>query len=278
MLSRGGALSVRVVVRRERGMDGAIEIRWDSPPMGIECKPAMIAAGQTETELVIVASEEAPSWFGRIDLTATYRAQDQEWSIPVQAATFLLDGTADRGPPLGRLSHALYLVVSNLDVAPLLVQVGDGDFQEVVQGAKVEWPIKVVRRQGGEGKCQLRPQNLPPKATMGEVSLEGNVKEGKAELQVHAETPPGDYTFWMVNETKVKVKKNPQALARKEEELKEIAALLGRNDLSSEEKTQLVEIEKKAKQQMESLKGEVGDKEYTVFWPTTPLRVRVKGK
>ncbi len=60
-------------------------------------------------------------------------------------------------------------------------------------------------------------------------STEPNLSEGKAELQLGADTPSGEYTIWMVAETKIKMAINPQGVAKAEAEVEAFAGSEGQS-------------------------------------------------
>ena len=232
-LARGDVGSIRVVVQRERGFDAPLQVQALGLPEGITSQPAMIHSSQTETELHFRVSESASAWEGPVEIQV---ATVEPTSVPSQSlatpCAIHLAASPERGLPRARQTQALYLAIRP-DLAPMTLEFGSEKPVEVARGGNVEIPIRVLRRSGGTDKCLLRPAMLPSKTTMAEVTTdpkepkegEPNVSEGKATLQVAGDALPGDYTFWMVAETKVKMAINPEALARAEAYLSKLQGL-----------------------------------------------------
>jgi hypothetical protein len=142
------------------------------------------------------------------------------------------------------------------------------------RGGKLPFPVKVVRRTGGAGKCTLRPQNLPPKVTLGEIAIEGDKTEATPELTVAPDAPLGEYTFWMQNETPIKWRPNPQALSVAEAYAAKLKAA-AEDPAQASEKTKLDEALKAANERVELLKKSTAERDVTAYFPTTPLRIRI---
>jgi hypothetical protein len=78
----------------------------------------------------------------------------------------------------------------------------------------VKVPVRVTRRETGQGVCTFRPQDLPTGITAGEGQIAADQTEGTLELKLDGKVPPGTYTFWVQVETPVKWTPNPQRLQR----------------------------------------------------------------
>lgn len=213
-LVRGGQTSVHVSVRRAGGFQGPIECSLEGLPEGIQSQPAVVAAGQTETELILYAAENAAPWIGPLTVMARANIDDVQVEQAVHAASIGQGASVDRGFPQGRLSSRLMLRVIERDVAPIQIRAGDGNVIEVAQGAKVTIPVRAVRRTGGEAKCVLRPQNVPPKVTFKEWELAPDVLEANPEWSVAADAPLGEFSVWLQAEVTVKRSLHPEAHAR----------------------------------------------------------------
>lgn len=182
--------------------------------------------------------------------------------------------TPTRNTIESRLAANLTLRVNGLDIAPLLVELGGGQTLEMSRGGKLPFPVKVTRRTGGAGKCTLRPQNLPPKVTLGEFAVEGDKSEATPELVVAPDAPLGEYTFWMLNETPIKWRPNPQSLTIAEAYAAKVKAA-AEDPAQAAEKPKLDEALKAANERVEQLKKSTAERDVTAYFPTTPLRIRI---
>lgn len=274
LLARGGTISVRVVCKRSCGFDGALTLQAVGFPAGISCRDAVIHPTQNEAELVISAAEDAPAWAGPIAITVVAKQGDQEIVTRAYSATLRVGPTAERGLPQPRLCQDLWLAVSDQELAPVQINATEGNVLEVAKGAKIALPIKAIRRAGGADKLILRPQSLPPKAALGEVPIEGNAAEANPEIQIAGDTPAGDYSFWFQTETKIKVKVNPQALARHEAYRANLQKIFEDPNRAADKPAVETAI-KTADQRIEQLKKETVERDIQVFLPSTTVRLKV---
>lgn len=272
-LMRGGTESVHVLVLRRDGFSDAIELSVEGLPTGVTCEKAMVAAGANEAMLVLKAAEDAADWIGNIKVIGRSLGSTPQEHVAM-AGTTLRGTTPTRNTIESRLAANLTLRVNAADTAPLFVALGEGQTLEMSRGGKLPFPVKVTRRAGGAGKCTLRPQNLPPKVTLGEVAVEGDKTEAKPELTIAPDAPLGEFTFWMQNESPIKWRPNPQALAAAEAYAAKVKAA-SEDPARAAEKPKLMEALKAANDRVEQLKKSSAERDVTAYFPTTPLRIRI---
>ncbi len=272
-LMRGGTETIHVLVLRRDGFGDAIELSVEGLPPGVTSEKAVVPAGGTEAMLILRAAEDAADWFGEIKVVGRSMGATPIERIAM-AGTTLRGTTPTRNTIESRLAANLALRVNGLDTAPLLVTLGDGQTLEMSRGGKLPFPIKVTRRAGGAGKCTLRPQNLPTKVTLGEIAIEGDKSEATAELAIAPDAPTGEYTLWMLNETPVKWRPNPQALAAAEAYAAKVKAA-SEDPAKAAEKPKFDEALKAANDRVEQLKKSTAERDVTTYLPTTPLRIRI---
>ncbi len=187
-LQRGGTEYLHVIVARRDGFNDPIELSIEGLPTGVSCAKALIAPGASEGTLILHAAEDAPESIATIKVIGRSTGQ-----VPIQkqavAATIARGATPIRNAVETRLCTDLTLCVNAQDTAPVTATLGDGNVLEMSRGGKLPLGIKLVRRQGGAGKCTLRPQSLPPKTTLAEVGIEGDKSEGNGELVIAPDAP-----------------------------------------------------------------------------------------
>ena len=272
-LSRGGTETIHVLVARRDGFGEAIELRVEGLPAGVTCENAIIAAGANEAMLILRTAEDAP------DSISTLRIVGRSLGAAAiekaaMAGTILRGVTPTRNAIESRLASNLTLRVNANETAPLLVTLGDGNAVEMARGGKLPIAIKVTRRPGGAGKCTLRPQHLPPKATLGEIAVEGDKAEATAEMVIAPDAPVGTYTMWVQNETPVKYRANPQALAAEEAYATKLKAA-AEDPAQAAQKPMLDEALKAANERIEQLKKSTAERDVTAYLASTPLRIRI---
>jgi hypothetical protein len=109
---------------------------------------------------------------------------------------------------------------------------------------------------------------------LGEIAVEGDKSEATAELTVAPDTPLGEYTFWMQNETPFKWRPNPQVLTAAEAYAAKVKAA-AEDPSQAAEKPKLEEALKAANERVEQLKKSTAERDVTAYFPTTPLRIRI---
>jgi hypothetical protein len=273
-LPRGGQAGLHVSLRRAGGFAGAVEIAAETLPAGVSASPAVVAAGQTETELILFAAEDAPAWQGPMRLLARTTEGGDAAVQAVLAATIARGASSERGLPQARLSAQLMLGVVDQDLAPIQIRAGEGAAIEIAQGAAAPVPVRATRRAGGEGRCVLRPQNLPPGATLADVELDTDKSAADPELKIGGETPPGEYTIWFRAEITVKQSLHPERQARaasyrdRLQKLRDDPAWNGDREALERARTE-------AAARVEALAAEVAPRDFPTFFSTAGFRLRV---
>ncbi|WP_442511254.1 hypothetical protein SH528x_002924 [Novipirellula sp. SH528] len=210
-LFRGGGELVRVFAIRREGWAGPIEITAENLPAGIHCKPATIAANQTQTDLTLTAADDATAGVAPIRIVG--RSIDHAISETAVAATLQMAKGGGRDYVRSRIASDLVVAVSEHDISPITIRLDDEKVPEVKAGQELPLTIKLTRREGGKDVCVLRPLSLPAGVTIAEVTVPADKSEAAAAIKTAANAAVGTYSFAMLAETKVKVRPNPQALA-----------------------------------------------------------------
>ena len=220
----------------------------------------------------MTCDEDAPPWTGSIGVVLVQpdRPQTVHEAVP---ATVRWGATPERNGIESRLCTALGLHVLESDVSPLSVQLADSQTVQARPGQKVELPIRAIRRSGAEADCIVRPQQLPPKVGLGEVRIPAKATAAKAQMTIAADARPGRYTFWMLTETQVKWRANPQAVTRIETYL---GALRGRLESADEPTRRNLEsaiaLQTAA---LEQATKAAAERPITVWIPSTPLELEI---
>jgi hypothetical protein len=280
-LTKGGQCAMQVSVRRAGGFAGPIQVTCEGLPPGVSVYPAVIAPGQTETQLIFYAEENAANWVGMINPVAKGTWTDpsnvaQDISVPIRASTIALSASGDRGLPQARLSSQWPLKVVDQDIAPIQIKAGDGPawVLEIPLGGSAKIPIKAVRRPGGEQKGVMRPQNVPGKVTLAEFELPPNAAEATPEIKVAADATPGEYTVWFQTEIVLKQSLHPESHARLLAYRDRIAAKLADPNWTGD-RPAAEKIIAETNPKIEALAKEIAPRDFPSFVSTAPLRLRI---
>lgn len=269
----GGTASVRILVDRAEGLAGAVEVSCEGLPAGVSAAPIVIPADRNEGQLILsYPAAAAPA-------VAAMKIVGKTLSDPVvQTEAIAAELTWEPIPSwnalTSRLSQQLMLFLNEKDIAPISFAVAGDQPLVMARGGKLPLPITVTRRAGGAEKAILRPQNLPTKTTLGDVTIEAAANEAKPELVIAADAPVGETSFWFQAETKVKFKNNPQAFERAEAYRVELEKLLA-DPARAPQKEMITAALKAATDRVAQLKDQTVEKDIPVFLPTNSVRVKV---
>jgi len=280
-LPKGGQCALQVSVRRAGGFAGPIQVTCEGLPPGVSVYPAVIAPGQTETQLIFFAEESAANWVGAIQPIAKGTWTDpnnapQEIVVPVRASTIALSASGDRGLPQARLSNQWQLKVIEQDMAPIQIRAGDGPgwVLEIPVGGAGKLPIKALRRAGGEQKGVMRPQNLPAKVTFAEFELPPNAAEATPEIKVAADAAVGEYTVWFQTEIIVKQSLHPESHARLVAYRDRIQAKLADPNWTGD-RPMAEKIIAETNPKIDALAKEIAPRDFPTFVSCAPFRLRI---
>lgn len=269
---RGGAELIRVLAMRRDGWSGGIKVVAENLPKGVTAQAAFIAANQSQTQLTLVASDDAAASTAPIRLVG--RSEDDKLTQEVVPATITWGKGGGRDYIRSRIAADLYVSVSEQDLSPISITLGDGNVVEVKQGESLSLPIKLIRREGGKAACVVRPRDLPAGITVGEVTIATDKNEAKWELKTTPATVAGTYSLWGQVETKIKIKQNPQALERAQQYRSRLQAL--HDDPAQTAKLESIKSAiAAADKQVEAAKAAANEQELTVFIPTSNVTLRV---
>jgi hypothetical protein len=271
-LFRGGAEILRVLAIRRDGWTGPIKIVAENLPPGVTATEAIIGTNQRQTQLALTASEGAAAAITPIRLVG--RSDDNSITAEVIPATITWGKGGGRDFIRSRIASSLFVAVSQDDLAPISIALADGNVHEVKKGESIKLPIRVTRREGGKADCVIRPRDLPPGVTTGEVTIKADKSEAEHELKVTPGAAVGTYSLWMQAETKIKIKSNPQLLERAKKYRAHLQTL-------HDDPAQAANLESiksaitEADKQVKAAEAPAKEQELTVFIPTSNATIRV---
>jgi hypothetical protein len=210
VINPGSAQFYTVLVWRQDGFDGPIELSVEGLPAGLMCPPQSVGAGQRQAALVVSAAPDAKAWTGFITVKGKARIEGQPGAEEQTEARILVRearpatitwGTPQQQnvPALSRLDHSLALAVREqaaFAVKPMQ------DAIKALPGDKVNLTFKLDRLPGDfKGPVQLTLANYPPGALVFNANAPLTLSADKAEvsgaLDVRPGLAPGNYTVVM---------------------------------------------------------------------------------
>ncbi|MFN7876886.1 MAG: hypothetical protein ACK5PB_16305 [Pirellula sp.] len=273
-LQRNGTFPIHVMVSRQAGFSGPISLQVTGLPEGVSSPQAVIQPSQNEVDLVLTATEQAMAWEGPLRIVASGKQGDQVLEQTVPFATVWQNPTAERGPIQSRLCDTLWLSLKE-ESAPVTIAITQTDVVKIKAGEKFVLPMTVTRRTGGEAKAIMRPQNLPPKATLTEWEIAPNAATTEREIVTAADTPPGTYSICFLAEMVWKMPLHPESLSRHTAYRDRLAAKLSAFE-SSPEKPALEAAIAAANTRIEALTKETAPRDYGTHFYTGPFTLVVE--
>jgi hypothetical protein len=213
LLRKGGTEILDVVVFRRDGFNGPVEVSVEGLPAGVTAKPITVAPGQEVGELVLVAAEDAPAGMGLINVVGKARIGEQDVAHPARYASMVWGGAANTVTPRTRIARNLAVGVSGGETAPYFIDAGQNVVLEMCKAGTVQVPVKLTRRGDFKGAVTMSPFPLPPGVKPPVLTLDDKTAEGKLDMALAANTPPGAYTFTLTATSPVSYARNPEAVA-----------------------------------------------------------------
>lgn len=271
-LFRGGTEGIHVIAARRDGWVGPINLTLEGLPPGVTATEVVIAANQHEAQITIAASEDAKA----ADFTAVVvgSSGDGKMRFAATPITQVWGRGAGRDFVQSRVSMDLSFHVSDRDLAPISVRVGDGKVDKIKKTETLTVPVTIIRREGGSEPCVLRARNLPPGVKIADITVAKDKTEGELKVSVSDKALPGTYSLWLQVETKLRIKPNAQALERAQAYRKHLQTLHddpAQADRLEAIKAAIVAADKK----VEAAKVEAKEQQLTVYIPTPNLTIQV---
>ena len=271
-LFRGGTEGIHVIAVRRDGWVGPIKLTLEGLPTGVTATEVVIAANQHEAQITLEASEDAKT----ADFTAVVigSSSDGKMRFAATPITQVWGRGAGRDFVQSRVSADLSFHVSDRDLSPISIRVGDGKVAKIKKTETLTVPVAIIRRDGGAEPCVLRARNLPPGVKIDDITVAKDKNAGELKVSVSDKALPGTYSLWLQVETKLKVKPNAQTLERAQAYRKHLQTLHddpAQADRLESIKAAIVAADKK----VEAAKAEAKEQQLTVYIPTPNLTIQV---
>ncbi len=225
VLRPGGTLLMIVQAYRRAGFDDQIAISVDDLPVGVTCPPAVIASGENQTILALVADETAEPT--SVPLKVIGQSVGGHRTIRREAffSSVVWDKQNAKEITHARIRHDARLSVIE-DTHPLSIALLGDASRTISPGAKLSIPVQVTRREGVKGSLTMKTHGLPKGFTAAALSLEEKTDEAALEITLEASAPLGAHTFYLSGQSKVAYRRNPRAAEAAEAEKARIDEVL----------------------------------------------------
>jgi hypothetical protein len=190
-----------------------------------------IGPGNNHGTLVLSAGDAAPMGVGTLQITAKAIVNGAEVVRPARYGAALVpfqfnQPNANVPSVPSRLVERLQVCVSEKEVAPQVLTIGDGKPLETSRGGVLKIPYTVKRVEGSAGNLTGFPNDFPPNTNAQQVNIGGNEK-GEFELRFQANTVPGTYSFYLAGFNQgLQYKRNPELAEKAKLRQERIAKIL----------------------------------------------------
>ena len=201
LLRRGGRNAVRVHVFRQDGFHGEVTVACSGLPGGVTSEEVIIGPENTLGTLILTTASNASPAISTLSLTAKAVINGKEVQRKVRFGTATEDfqfnqPNANLPSVRSRLIDRIQLCVSDVDPAPMLLTIGNGQVFETSRGGKIKIPYVVKRVENAGGNINGFAMDFPPRTSVGQVNIGANEK-GDFEMTFQATAPPGVYSIYL---------------------------------------------------------------------------------
>lgn len=196
LVHRGGCQEMTVIVLRQDGFDGEVELDADGLPGGVTCVPQIVGNKLTEGVLVLQAANNAKDWAGPITIKGTATINGKKMVRKAQAGVVVWPSNNQNQPAISRLARSICLSVR--DKGPFTIETNVKEL-ELPVGGKGEIKVK-INRQFKDFKQQVQVVRLTaPALTNGKplnfpnVNIPQKKNEATIKFNIPNNVVPGTY-------------------------------------------------------------------------------------
>lgn len=221
VLRKAGTAQLTVLLHRHEGFTGGVSIQAERTPPGVTVPPVVIPPGHSQATVVLHAAPDAA--MGMADLTLQVFDTSQPDSSPqvVQVATVVRKGDQIY-PAVSRLGHSLIVSVIDETLPGQVSVIDTPAVLHVCPTQTIAIPLGIARDKGFAEKIDVTVAGLDKKSKIQAVNASSQGEDSRQAavlLKLPADAPAGWYTCQLDLATKISYARNPQAIARAEQEL-----------------------------------------------------------
>lgn len=205
-LRRGGSYELTVYAWRFDGHNDPIELTAVGLPAGIASRTTVIGAGQNSTRLVLTAAPDAAEQLAPITIEGRSGAAETQLVRAARTATLVHDALNGL-PRTARLSESLVAGVMKDDQPfSILVDLAAADYS---QDQQLLVPVRLIRRNGFDGKVDLAFYNVPPETDAPAFAIEPGKDSAVARIYFKEKAPVLQTTLLLHGTSTVPWRRNP---------------------------------------------------------------------
>jgi len=231
---RGGYEEIGVHALRRDGFQGPIELVCEGLPPGVRQLAATIAAGQSSTQILLVANDDAAEWAGTFEIVGRATIGSESVRRVARGGTRVWDAAR------ARVTRDVVLGVSGAEPTPLRVEVtsgtADDGYTGVVEtaiGGKVQLPVHLARASWSAAKVDIAPEGTPKNVELKNFAIDEKSSDATPEIVVKKDAAVGEFRFWLTANTEIQYERDPQRLESARARKTELDDLIAKSSLQA---------------------------------------------
>jgi hypothetical protein len=203
VLHRGGCVRWLVLVEREAGWNGPVELQMTGLPAGVLAHKQTIAAGVNHGSYVVSCTLDADAWSGPVRLLGRGEIDGKMVEREATPVGIILPSVnkQQNDPALSRAEKNLVLAVRGR--APYTIN--SHMPRTIVAGSKIDLPLEVTRL-AGDFKAPVQigpaegPGGMPPGIVFNDqkpLAVAPDKESAPATIEVKKTVLPGEYTLYL---------------------------------------------------------------------------------
>ncbi len=222
LLRRSETQPVRVIAFRRDNFGGDITVNAEGLPAGVTASTAVIPGGKNVGTLLLTASESADAWTGPLKIIGKAKVGDAEVAREARGGSpvwTVADMQAE--PVYSRLVRDVVLSVSGVEAAPISVEPVESKTFENSVAAKMQIPLRVVRRGDFAQNLNLKAVGIAALDPMKELAVDGKATNATLEIDLaQFKIPPGEHVFYLQTQAQGKYRNNPEGAKKADDDAK----------------------------------------------------------
>ncbi len=181
-LAAGGAVALRVLIKRHDGFQGPVELAVEGVPPGVTVHAASLGGSLAEQTVVLTAAADAKLGVKPIRVVGRAKVgkrQIQRAATPAEQVRYINSW---------RYVPAQDQVLAVVPQAPFALQWEKPELK-ITSNQTVKVPVRVVRAKGFQVPVRLTVQGLPPRVAAVPVTVDAKSQQGEIELRAYGRAP-----------------------------------------------------------------------------------------
>ncbi len=222
LLRRGESVRIKMVAFRQDGFDGEIALKADGLPAGVTASKTVIPTGQSNAVLILTATDAVADWAGPIQLMGEALAGTNRLSREAMGGSVRWNAADYNNDRISSRLSRDFALATAAEESPLLVEPAETKLWETAQAAKLQIPLKLIRRGEFKEGVKLRVTGTGLADPLKEWDVDGKATVTSLELDLaQAKLPNGVRQLHVIAYTKGKHRRaRPEEMKGIEEAIK----------------------------------------------------------